>query len=206
MFKIILCPKKKFSTRGNHCLWCNVSLINLCVMYLNGSIASSFFLRAVFRGLSDINGMIWFLTICNGLLRKHDKSFGALCRIMAGSSGNGLSRTWRKPRMWPTRSSWTNLIRLGVSRTLLWPGVTLLSLGWIGHIWALYFDFHLGHAGLPGLAVFWVFFCNWFFQFVPRKRRNVQNWHHVIHGHDSLHPRLALDINKCLTNIYMNAW
>ena len=137
---------------------------------LNGSVASGSFWGAVFPRLFGVNGMIWFLTICSGSLRKHDKSFGTLCTIMVGLSGNGLLRIWRKPRMWPIKTSWTDLIWLGVSTTLLWPGVTLLSLGWIGHRWALFLDFHLSCADSPELVVFWVLL-QLIFQFVPKKRK-----------------------------------
>ena len=33
--------------------------------------------------------MIWFLTICNGPLRKCIKSFGMPCKIMGGLNENG---------------------------------------------------------------------------------------------------------------------
>ena len=55
------------------------------------------------------------------------------------------------------KRSWCNL---GCQKILLWLGVTLLSLGWIGHIWALFLDFHLGCIGSPGLVIFWILFIN----------------------------------------------
>ena len=49
----------------------------------------------IFRGLFGTNGMIWFLILFNGPLRKHIKLFGTPCRIMIELSGNKLSRTWK---------------------------------------------------------------------------------------------------------------
>ena len=35
-------------------------------------------------------------------LRKHNKSFGMLCKITGGLNENEHLRTWKKPRTWPT--------------------------------------------------------------------------------------------------------
>ena len=70
-------------------------------------------------------------------------------------------------RMWPTRTSLKNLIQLGGSKTLLWLGVAYLSRGWInwdGH----YLLIPLGCVGSPRLVVFWVFSCNWIFNFCQK--------------------------------------
>ena len=47
------------------------------------------FPKVDFCGFSSANGMIWFSTICCGLLRTHVKSFGMPDKIMVGLSGNG---------------------------------------------------------------------------------------------------------------------
>ena len=58
-----------------------------------------FFFKAVIRGLSGANEMMWFLAICKGPLREHVKSFGTPCRVVVGLSGNKLSGTWTLPTM-----------------------------------------------------------------------------------------------------------
>ena len=112
-------PKRRISARGSLFLWCNVCLINLCVIHSNGLVTSDSFLEAVFRGLTSVNEMIWFSTICNGTLREHVKSFGTPCNIVVGLSANKLLGIWKRP----TRTSLKNLIWLGGPRILLWPRV-----------------------------------------------------------------------------------
>ena len=67
-------------------------------------------------GLFGSNGMIWFLIICNGPLRKHIKSFGMPCTIMGGLYENGCSTTWNRPQTWPIKTFLRNLIWLEESK------------------------------------------------------------------------------------------
>ena len=83
-------PKHGILGHINPLLSCNALLTNLCARHLNGLVTSGSFLKAVFRGLYGAKGMIWFLMICNGPLRKHIKPFGTPCMIMVGLSGNEL--------------------------------------------------------------------------------------------------------------------
>ena len=48
-----------------------------------------------------------------GPLTKYVDSFGTLCKIMIGLSGNGLSQIRIRPWTWPTKMFLTNSIRLG---------------------------------------------------------------------------------------------
>ena len=88
--------KKVILVCTNLFIWCNASLIKLCARHWNDSTASGFSWGVVFRGVSGTNETISFLVLRNNPLRKHIKSFGTLCRIMVGLSGNKLLRTMEK--------------------------------------------------------------------------------------------------------------
>ena len=81
----------KKSACASHFPYCNVFLINLCVKHLNNSVISGSSWEALLCGSYGSNGMIWFLIVCNGPLRKHVKPFGMPCKIMGGLNGNGRS-------------------------------------------------------------------------------------------------------------------
>lgn len=126
-------PKDVTLVCYNHFLWCNASLVNLCARQWSDLVISSLSWGVVFRGsLFGANGMIWFLMLYNGPLRKHVKLFGTRCRIIVVLSGNGLSRTWKRTRTLLTKMSLTNSIRSEGSKVLLSPIATLWSRGRLG--------------------------------------------------------------------------
>ena len=102
-----------------------------------------------------------FLIIYNDPLRKHVKSFGMPYAIMVGLSGNGLLGTWKRPRMWPTRTSLRPSIWIGRVECLIVTMSNLVVTWKVRPHMDIISWFQLRWHWFAHVGCIWFHSCNW---------------------------------------------